>query len=77
MFVTLGERGAVAAAGGKCIFAPAKRIKVVDTTGAGDAFFAAALLALSRGKSVADALGAGTEAGAFAAVTPASVLPVD
>ena len=49
----------------------------MDTTGAGDAFFAAALLALSRGKSVADALGAGTEAGAFAAVTPASVLPVD
>lgn len=77
VFVTLGERGAVAAAGGKCIFAPARRVKVTDTTGAGDAFFAAALLALSRGKSVADALRAGTEAGAFAAVTPASVLPVD
>lgn len=77
VFVTLGERGAVAAAGGKCIFAPARRVKVADTTGAGDAFFAAALLALSRGKSVSDALISGTEAGALAAMTPASVLSAD
>lgn len=71
-FVTLGDKGAYAARGGECVFMPAKSVKAVDATGAGDAFFAAALLELSRNGDIKAALSAGTEAGALAVTLNAS-----
>ena len=44
--VTLGNRGAYAAVKGKAIHVPAPKVKVVDTTGAGDAFWGAFLYKL-------------------------------
>ncbi|MBI2623954.1 hypothetical protein HYW67_00455 [Candidatus Parcubacteria bacterium] len=41
----LGEQGAAALARGKYMFVPAVAVKAVDTTGAGDAFLAALVLA--------------------------------
>lgn len=71
-FVTLGEKGAYAARGGECVFMPARPAEAVDATGAGDAFFAAALLELSRSGDIKAALSAGTEAGALAVTLNAS-----
>jgi pseudouridine kinase len=41
---------------------PAKKVKVVDTTGAGDAFFSGTAVGLTRGESLEDACCLGTEA---------------
>ena len=41
---------------------PAKKVKVVDTTGAGDAFFSGTAVGLTRGESLEDACRLGTEA---------------
>ena len=55
--VKLGPEGALAYAEGRLIRVPALRPeRVVDTTGAGDAFAAALLLKLARGSSVGEAL---------------------
>lgn len=75
VFVTLGARGALCACGDECISVPAMRADVVDATGAGDAFFAGALLSLvtSPGDLHA-ALAAGVRAGAGAVSRKASNL---
>lgn len=44
---------------------PVLPIEVVDTTGAGDAFFAGTVAQLSLGKSLAEAVAVGTQAAAF------------
>ena len=55
--VKLGPEGAVALVEGRVVRVPAYRPRrVVDTTGAGDAFAAAFLLRLARGDTVEDAL---------------------
>lgn len=46
--VTLGEEGALVRRGGDVVVAPAERVAVVDTTGAGDAFVAGLLSVLAR-----------------------------
>ncbi|WP_371476473.1 carbohydrate kinase [Kitasatospora sp. NBC_00315] len=46
--ITLGSRGAVASLDGVRVFAPAPRVEVVDTIGAGDSFTAGLLHRLSR-----------------------------
>jgi fructokinase len=43
LFITVGERGAIAIYGGSQVLVPGLNVKVVDTTGAGDAFMAAIL----------------------------------
>ena len=48
VYVSLGEDGQVAEKG----WLPAKQVNVVDTTGAGDSFFAACSTALASGKSM-------------------------
>ena len=61
MVVTMGSRGAVYADmnGGKGI-CPAEKVKVRDTTGAGDAFCAGVAIGLTYGKSMSDAVEIGT-----------------
>jgi ribokinase len=53
--VTLGENGALVCTGGGTLRVPAPRVKVKDTTGAGDAFSAGLAVALSEGQSLEEA----------------------
>jgi sugar/nucleoside kinase (ribokinase family) len=62
--VKMGEHGAAWLAPDRDIIYPAPRVKVVDTTGAGDAFNAGFLVAWMRGKSPAQCLAAGNQVGA-------------
>jgi sugar/nucleoside kinase (ribokinase family) len=64
--VKLGSRGAVYLAGEATLRAPARRVRAVETTGAGDAFNGGYLAALVRGGDPASCLRAGNEAGARA-----------
>ncbi len=66
LVVTLGARGSVYydAANEEQGFQPALPVKVVDTCGAGDAFFSGALAGLARGDSLAAAVVTGTEVAA-------------
>ena len=62
MVVTMGAQGSVYVDNrtderGIC---PAGKVDVVDTTGAGDAFFSAAVVALTRGKPLSEAVRLGT-----------------
>lgn len=53
MVVTMGGQGAVyARANGESGVVPAKKVDVIDTTGAGDAFFAGTVIGLTYGKSL-------------------------
>ena len=67
MVVTLGEQGSVFARvdgeSGRC---PARPVEVVDTTGAGDAFFAGVAVGLTYGKSLADSCAIGARLAASA-----------
>ena len=68
--VTLGARGAIAAANGESFRAPAPSVDVVDSTGAGDAFVGALTAALDRGLSWRHALASGIAAGSLACTAP-------
>ena len=59
--VTRGEKGALAILGDELVAAPAARVEVVDTVGAGDSFMSSLLSAMDRD----GALGAGTVAPAL------------
>lgn len=63
---TLGAEGAVAWSGGVRRAAPAPKIEVVDTTGAGDTFVGAFAAALDRGLHLGGALLRGVAAGGLA-----------
>ena len=63
--VKQGARGALALAGGAIVRVPAPRVRVVDTTGAGDAFNGGFLAALVRGQGVAACLRTGVRVGSL------------
>jgi pseudouridine kinase len=76
MIVTMGGDGAVYAdMHGDCGFCPARRVKVKDTTGAGDSFCAGVAIGLTYGKSLAEACEIGAHLAASVIVTSESVCP--
>jgi ribokinase len=68
--VTLGPAGAVGYSKGARIAAPAPKVEVVDTTGAGDTFVGAFAAYLNRGLPVDAAMRRGLAAGSLACTKP-------
>ncbi|MDE1822836.1 MAG: ribokinase [Candidatus Micrarchaeota archaeon] len=54
--VTLGAKGAVALEGNRVIQVPARKVKAVDTTGAGDCFLGALAVRIANGDGLEDAI---------------------
>lgn len=74
--VTLGSRGAVfASLNGERGFHPAQKVKVRDTTGAGDAFCAGVSLGLTYGKTLREAVEIGTRLAASVIIVSENVCP--
>lgn len=65
MVVTMGDEGALVVDGNRHEHLPAYRVRVVDTTAAGDAFAGAFAVALTEGSSVWEAARWGNAAGAM------------
>ena len=76
MIVTMGGDGAVYAdVHGDKGFCPARKVDVVDTTGAGDSFSAGVSIGLTYGKTLAQACDIGAMLAASVIVTTESVCP--
>lgn len=76
MIVTMGGDGAVFAdLHGDKGYCPARKVDVVDTTGAGDSFCAGVSIGLTYGKSLAEACEIGAMLAASVIVTTESVCP--
>lgn len=76
MIVTLGADGAVyAETGGNSGVCCSTKVDVLDTTGAGDAFFAGVTIGLTYGKSLAESCEIGTRLACSVIVTRESVCP--
>ena len=76
MIVTMGDQGAVYAdMQGNSGFCPARRVKVRDTTGAGDAFCAGTAIGLTYGKTMAEACEIGAHLAASVITTGENVCP--
>ena len=76
MIVTLGSSGSVyAELDGDYGYCPPQETTVVDTTGAGDAFFAGAAIGLTYGKSLKDSCVIGTRLAASVIATKENVCP--
>jgi len=65
VLVTLGAQGVVVIDGGGARHTPAKKVKAVDTTAAGDTFIGALAAALCEGQSIDDAVALGQAASAM------------
>lgn len=76
MVVTLGSRGAVYVDmnGDKGVY-PARRVKVRDTTGAGDAFCAGVAIGLTYGKTMREAVEIGTQLASSVITVSENVCP--
>lgn len=76
MIVTMGGDGAVYAdMHGDKGFCPARKVDVIDTTGAGDSFCAGVAIGLTYGKTLAEACDIGAMLAASVIVTTESVCP--
>ncbi|MCM3622968.1 ribokinase [Brevibacillus borstelensis] len=74
VIVTRGEKGAMAVTADEVASIPAPKVTVADTTGAGDSFTGALAVALSEGKSLAEAVRFACCVGAYC-VTKEDVIP--
>lgn len=74
LIVSLGERGALLVTADGHVRMPAIAVVAQSAVGAGDAMLGAVVLALSRGKALADAVRYGVAAGAAAMLTPGTEL---
>lgn len=76
MIVTMGDQGAVyIQPDGPSGICPPQKVDVIDTTGAGDCFFAGVAIGLTYGKSLAEACRIGTRLAASVISTRESVCP--
>ncbi len=76
MVITMGGQGAVyARSNGECGIVPAKKVDVIDTTGAGDAFFAGVTIGLTYGKTLAEACEIGSRLAASVICITENVCP--
>ncbi len=76
MIVTMGSKGAVYAdMDGNSGYVPARKVEVMDTTGAGDSFFAGATIGLTYGKTMAEACEIGATLAASVICTLENVCP--
>lgn len=76
MVVTMGDQGAVyARANGESGVVPAKKVDVIDTTGAGDAFFAGTVIGLTYGKTLPESCEIGSRLAASVICTAENVCP--
>ncbi|MCQ2500707.1 MAG: carbohydrate kinase family protein [Lachnospiraceae bacterium] len=76
MVVTMAEQGAVYAdCEGDAGIVPAKKVQVLDTTGAGDAFFSGVTIGLTYGKSLKESCEIGTKLASAAITTMENVCP--
>jgi len=75
MVVTLGDKGAVWAEDDMYGVTPPQKTAVVDTTGAGDAFFAGVTIGLTYGKTLAEACQIGTRLASSVIATKENVCP--
>jgi ribokinase len=74
IIVTMGEQGSLVLTDGETFHVPSVAVKVVDTTGAGDAFNSGLAMALAEGKDLTSAVKYATCAGALAC-TRLGVIP--
>ena len=76
MVVTMGGEGAVyARSNGESGVVPANKVDVIDTTGAGDAFFAGTVIGLTYGKTLPEACEIGSRLAASVICTAENVCP--
>ena len=76
MVVTMGGAGAVyATLDGEAGVYPALKVDVVDTTGAGDAFFSGVCIGLTYGKTLREACGIGTRLASTVICTSENICP--
>lgn len=76
MVVTMGEKGAVYySADGEAGICPALKVDVVDTTGAGDAFFSGVAAGITYGKTLKESCEIGTRLSASVITTKDNVCP--
>ena len=76
MVVTMGGQGAVYARhSGESGVVPAKKVDVIDTTGAGDSFFAGTVIGLTYGKNLAQSCEIGSRLAASVICTSDNVCP--
>ena len=74
--VTLGGEGAVyASKDGENGWCPPQRVDVIDTTGAGDSFFAGVAIGLTYGKTLAESCAIGTRLASAVIATKENVSP--
>lgn len=76
MVVTMGDQGAVyATLNGESGICAARRVNVIDTTGAGDSFFAGVAIGLTYGKNLGQSCEIGTRLAASVIATKENVCP--
>ncbi|MGN0190223.1 MAG: ribokinase [Candidatus Cryptobacteroides sp.] len=69
VIITLGSKGSLVFTGRECRLVPAKKVKAVDATAAGDTFCGALCVSLSKGSDLAEAAEFATKASAITVQT--------